>query len=128
VARAHRLVVGLEGLLALLDATLDDAAVDLDLEAADGRALVERELVDGLDRLRLVVPEALREDDAAGVVPDLGPRVDAHQGDARPLRAQKTARRRQCLLHDSPASPHSRPPHRSHPFFDWSRPDSRLEP
>jgi hypothetical protein len=40
----ERLVVGLERLLALLDLSADDAAVDLDLEAADGRALVEREL------------------------------------------------------------------------------------
>ena len=47
------IVIVAERLLAFLDLADDERAVDDGLEAADGRAFVEREDVDGLDRLRL---------------------------------------------------------------------------
>ena len=79
VAARHRLVVLLEGFLSPLDDADDAPVVDLDLEAADGRRLFEREGVDGLDGDRLTVEVALRDGHRRGRPPRLDVDDDAGQ-------------------------------------------------
>ena len=81
-------VVDLERLLLLHDAADDAAAVDLDHEAADGAALLEREAVHRLDGAALHVAEPLPHLDQGGGVARVDLDLDALQGHGRLVAAE----------------------------------------
>ena len=81
VTGAHRVVVAPESLLALVDLTDELPPVDRHREAGDGSARGDRERVDGLDGLRLVVAVALPHDGAGVTGHHLGADLHAQQGD-----------------------------------------------
>ena len=90
ISSFNRIVVGTERVLALFDFPDDERAVDDGFEAADRRALFEREEVDRLDWMRFAVDVALRDRDACAKARDLRLDRNASEHDVRRVGGKET--------------------------------------